>query len=632
MSIPVNNNNNNLPPPPPLPTQNSSFSLLSVLNRERLNQDGSNYIDWIRTLRFTLRYENKEYVLDNDIPELGEDATPDEITAYNKHYDESTKVACLMLATMASGLQKNFENWGAFDINQKLKEMFQEQARQERFEIVKSLMACKQQEGASVCAHVQKMKSYIDRLGNLGVELPKELTIDMVLNSLSSSYSQFIMNFNMNNLDKTLMELHGMLKTAEASMKKPNNSNPTAPVLAIDRGSAKRKWVSHPKGKGKAKVGQSDRGPKRKVQVEITPSADPNEAIYFYCQSKGHWKHSCPKYLEDLKKGKVKVAGTSGMFMIELHSTSTSNSWILDTGCGTHICSDMQGLRQSRKLRHGELNLIMGNRHKSGVTRIGNYELMLSDGVYLSLLNCCFLPDMARNIISFHALYKDGCRFSYDNDNGDILVYKNGCFIFKASPCKGVYESVVCVGEVDKLLLNVGSSNSELDKSCLWHCRLGHINKKRIAKLQSDGILESFDLKSDDVCESCLLGKMTKAPFTGHCERGKDLLDLIHTDVCGPFKSATRHGERYFVTFTDDFSRYGYIYLIKHKSETFEVFKEFQNEVENQLGRKIKMLRSDRGGEYLSLEFYDHLKNCGIVSQLSPPRTPQLNGVAERRN
>lgn len=188
--------------------------------------------------------------------------------------------------------------------------------------------------------------------------------------------------------------------------------------------------------------------------------------------------------------------------MIELHSTSTSSSWILDTGCGTHICSDMQGLRQSKKLKHGELNLIMGNRHKSAVTRIGNYELMLSGGVYLSLLNCCYSPDMARNIISFHALYKDGCHFSFDNDNGDILVYKNGCFIFKASPCKGVYESIVCDGDVDKLIINVGSSNSELDKSCLWHCRLGHINKKRIAKLQFDGILESFDLKSDDVCVS----------------------------------------------------------------------------------------------------------------------------------
>ena len=125
---------------------------------------------------------------------------------------------------------------------------------------------------------------------------------------------------------------------------------------------------------------------------------------------------------------------------------------------------------------------------------------------------------------------------------------------------------------------------------------------------------------------------MTKAPFTGNCERGKDLLELIHTDVCGPFRSSTRHGERYFVTFTDDFSRYGYVYLIKHKSETFEVFRTYQNEVENQLGKKIKILRSDRGGEYLNSILCDHLRNCGIVSQFTEPGTPQHNGVAERRN
>ena len=206
----------------------------------------------------------------------------------------------------------------------------------------------------------------------------------------------------------------------------------------------------------------------------------------------------------------------------------------------------------------------------------------------------------------------------------------NGCFIFKASPCKGIYESVDCVVN-DSNLFNVGSS-TEVDKSSLWHARLGHINKKRIAQLQKDGVLESFELKSDDVCESCLLGKMTKSPFTGSCERGEGLLDLVHTDVCGPFRSTTRDGNRYYVTFTDDFSRYGYVYLIKHKSDTFEVFKRYQNEVENQLGRKIKVLRSDRGGEYLSIEFFDHLRDCGIVSQLTPPRTPQLNGVAERRN
>ncbi|KAL7584328.1 uncharacterized protein LOC111913142 [Lactuca sativa] len=232
MSNQANNNNLPLPPRPPPLTQNSSFSLMSVLNMEKLKEDGSNYLDWTRTLRITLRYENKEYVLDENVPILGENPALEEVTAYNKHYDESTKVAFLMLATMASGLQKNFETWSAFDINQQLEEMFHEQAREERFKIVKSFMACKLQEGASVCAHVQKMKSYIDRLRNLGVDLPRELAIDMVLKSLTSSYSQFIMNFNMNGLDKTLMELQGMLKTAEVSMKKPKNSTPTTLVLA----------------------------------------------------------------------------------------------------------------------------------------------------------------------------------------------------------------------------------------------------------------------------------------------------------------------------------------------------------------------------------------------------------------
>ena len=115
-------------------------------------------------------------------------------------------------------------------------------------------------------------------------------------------------------------------------------------------------------------------------------------------------------------------------------------------------------------------------------------------------------------------------------------------------------------------------------------------------------------------------------------ERATDLLGIIHTDVCGPMSISTRNGYRYFVTFTDDLSRYGYIYLMKHKSETFEKFKEFQSEVENQRNKKIKFLRSDRGGEYLSYEFGTHLKTCGIVSQLTPAGTPQRNGVSERRN
>ncbi|KAK9008930.1 hypothetical protein V6N11_080406 [Hibiscus sabdariffa] len=93
-----------------------------------------------------------------------------------------------------------------------------------------------------------------------------------------------------------------------------------------------------------------------------------------------------------------------------------------------------------------------------------------------------------------------------------------------------------------------------------------------------------------------------------------------------------RGGYQYFVSFTDDFSRYGYIYLMRHKSKGLEKFKEIKNEVQNQHGKSIKALRSDRGGEYLSQDFDELLKDCGIVSQLTPPGTPQWNGVSERRN
>ena len=161
------------------------------------------------------------------------------------------------------------------------------------------------------------------------------------------------------------------------------------------------------------------------------------------------------------------------------------------------------------------------------------------------------------------------------------------------------------------------------DESLLWHCRLGHINERRIKELHTNGFLGQFDFESLDSCETCLGGKMTKAPFTKKGERVKELLGLIHTDVCGPMSVHAKGGYRYFIIFTDDFNRFGYVYLMKYKSEAFEKFKEFKNEVENQLDRKIKVLRSDRGGEYLSDEFKDFLKECGIVSQLTPPGTPQ---------
>ena len=96
--------------------------------------------------------------------------------------------------------------------------------------------------------------------------------------------------------------------------------------------------------------------------------------------------------------------------------------------------------------------------------------------------------------------------------------------------------------------------------------------------------------------------------------RVKEVLDLVHTDLCGPMSTSARGGYEYFIIFIDDYSRYGYIYLMRHKSEAFDKFKEYKAEVENHQGKSIKSLRSDRGGEYLFSEFRQYLEDHGITS------------------
>ncbi|GJR28708.1 retrotransposon protein, putative, ty1-copia subclass [Tanacetum coccineum] len=267
------------------------------------------------------------------------------------------------------------------------------------------------------------------------------------------------------------------------------------------------------------------------------------------------------------------------------------------------------------------------------VEAIGSYDLVLPNGLVICLDNCHYAPSIMRGVVLVSRLVDNG--FVQKFTDYGILISKNNVLYFNVVARNDVYEiDMHDLVPNNNSIYNVSNKRVKrnLDSTYLWHCRLAHINKKRIKQLQQDGLLKSTDDESFDQCESCLSGKMTKKPFPHSNERAKDLLRIIHTDVCGPLRHVSRQGASYFITFTDDYSRYGYVYLLKHKHEVFETFKVFKNEVENQLGKTIKAIRSDRGGEYISQEFKDYLKANGIVQQLTPPYTPQHNGVSERRN
>ena len=169
--------------------------------------------------------------------------------------------------------------------------------------------------------------------------------------------------------------------------------------------------------------------------------------------------------------------------------------------------------------------------------------------------------------------------------------------------------------------------------------------KDMVLKNLASGLnLGEFNSKDKLDCEACVKGKMHRIPFPKQSQhRATKALELIHSDLCGPLQVKSTSGSRYILTFTDDFSRYVYIYFLKKKPEVLSRFKEFVAFAENMSGNSveklniyttptIKTFRTDNGGEYTSNEFKAYCASKGISRQFTNPHTPEQNGVSERLN
>ncbi|KAG8471369.1 hypothetical protein CXB51_036995 [Gossypium anomalum] len=166
----------------------------------------------------------------------------------------------------------------------------------------------------------------------------------------------------------------------------------------------------------------------------------------------------------------------------------------------------------------------------------------------------------------------------------------------------------------------------------LWHKRLSHMSEKGLNCLAKKNQLSGLKNATLKNCAHCLAGKQRRVSFRS-CppHRKSELLELVHSDVCGLIKVRSHGGALYFVTFIDDCSRKLWVYTLKSKNQVFEVFKQFQASVERETRKKLKCIRTDNGGEYTG-SFHEYCLRQGIIHQRTPPKTPQLNGLAERMN
>ena len=248
------------------------------------------------------------------------------------------------------------------------------------------------------------------------------------------------------------------------------------------------------------------------------------------------------------------------------------------------------------------------------------------------LVDVLYVPDLAKNLFSVSAAAKRGYT---------IELQQSGCVIldkFRKISGSGKLQNnlyVLDVNERNEKFHHVNvASNEHLED--LWHQRFGHLSRNNLRLLRDQKLVSGMDFQSakeSDFCEGCAHGKHKRASFPkGQATRASEILEIVHSDVCGPMQENSLGGSRYFVTFIDDKSRFTAVYFMKTKDQVLEKFKEHEAMVTNMTEKKIKILRSDNGGEYTSKEFSNYLKEKGIQQQLSVPRTPQQNGVAERMN
>ena len=125
---------------------------------------------------------------------------------------------------------------------------------------------------------------------------------------------------------------------------------------------------------------------------------------------------------------------------------------------------------------------------------------------------------------------------------------------------------------------------------------------------------------------------MHQLPFPISTNKVKELFQLVHADLWGPAPFVSLNVFRFYLVLVDEFTKFTWVYLLKHKSDTFAIFKQFTTLIQTQFKHSIQTFRTDCGGEFTSIEFNTFCANKGIIHQLSCPHTPQQNGVAERKH
>ncbi|KAE8673808.1 hypothetical protein F3Y22_tig00111772pilonHSYRG00252 [Hibiscus syriacus] len=340
----------------------------------------------------------------------------------------------------------------------------------------------------------------------------------------------------------------------------------------------------------------------------INPNSrhDKSQVRCYNCQKFGHYTSECrapnKKIEEKTNYVEEKTDGKETLLLARKETNGgQANSWYLDSGASNHMCGRKDMFVELDESVSG--NVSFGDDSTIAVKGRGNILIRLKDGRHQFISNVYYVPNMKSNILSLGQLVEKGYDIHMNNYNLSIKDDNNN-FIAKVPMSKNRMFLINIQNDVAKCLKAYYK-----DASWLWHLRFGHLNFGGLELLSKKGMVKGLPRINhhDQLCEGCLVGKQFRKSFPKESEARSHL--SLSIPMCMDRSSQALS-----------------------KLEVFEVLKKFKAAVERESGRKIKAMRSDRGGEFTSTEFQEFCEANGIRRPMTVPRSPQQNGVAERKN
>lgn len=350
------------------------------------------------------------------------------------------------------------------------------------------------------------------------------------------------------------------------------------------------------------------------------------------CKSPGHFAKNCPQKKKGFNKKSKNKNETVLLTSLHVKNKPKVNDWCVDSGATSHMTNNCDGL--VNKIAISDKEVLSADSSLLRVDCAGDINMLLENGKEQTkalLKNVAFVPDLCTNLLSVSQMTLKGNKIVFEGKSCKIFD-RNSEQIATASLVDGLYR-LNC-----EILIDEPMRKRKTEKALivcknreLWHRRLGHICDANLNNVKdaADGI--NFSSKKCEKCIVCVKGKQTRASFNSIGHRAENILDLVHSDVC-EFETRSHSGARYILTFVDDYSRKVFVFPIKSKSQVYEEFLKFIALVENQCSRKIKILRTDNGTEYVNNKMLSFFESRGIKNELTVPDTPEQNGVAERMN